>query len=691
MPNQHAFQVEWNFCSNLFEKQSESFNGAFGNFRVRVLSIYDGFTHKILENLVGCENVLPVQLSFPDGGPLVYRHRLNPVSIFYVDWAFLNLKNRKRAMTTRGFTPAIRLFETLDKVKDDHMAFIREFCLLLFKENESFTAEGRIVKTEARISELMLKKYSFRCFVQYFSLILLHKHTLTPFNPVVVEVLEDWVTNNIALLSDADRTDEHSLFALLYLCYEIHCWVFRTGIGNFSSKFLRFWTNLGVWHADSFWEKAIGLCSEFSGSRETCFFVDVLKPKPTKARLKSMLSIYKMLIFMAFCFLKLPLATVLDIFNRINDRRNHLSVNAIFDLSRALEPRMFEQARGKLVPFSERSVFFLKDSTATMFVIGKAIEFVGDVRDVFRLQYLSKDFAKHMRKKALKQLLLCDGLPQELRVRLWAEVARLSLAGLPDLRQSIPGLLDPKIAHIIKMDVKRTNFVKFNKESLERLLVEVATAFPLTTYYQGMNCIGGFLLNYTDSFATSLSVFDFLMRKRLETYFLNNFERIKKVLYICERIIQMFVPRLAERLVDLHIGIELYISQILLTVFTSSLQFIDNYNLVAKIMDVFVARGWVGFFRVLVVVLRAVERKLLEKDYDKVLEFLNKSIYEHLFQLKLDHLKAECTSVPISGKLLYQLGAEFDRTRLVVENYWANYYEAKRRPKEEGSAENGAK
>jgi len=448
--------------------------------------------------------------------------------------------------------------------------------------------------------------------------------------------------------------------------------------------FLKFLTNLGDWHADSFWEKAINLCCEFSGSREFCFYVNVLKPKKTtKARIKSMISIYKMLIFMAFCFLKLPLATVLDIFNRINDKRNHLSVNSLFDLSRALEPRMFEQATSKIVPFSERSVFLLKDSTATMFVVSKAIEYLGNVRDVFQLVYLSKDFAKHMKKKALKQVLLTERLTQELRVNLWTEVSRLSLAGLPDIMQSATVNVDPKIAHIIKMDVKRTNFVKFNKENLERLLLEIAHAFPLTTYYQGMNCIGGFLLNYTDSYSLSFQIFHFLMRKRLETYFLNNFERIKKVLYICERIIQIFVPKLGARLDELRIGIELYISQILLTIFTSSLQFIDNYNLVAKIMDVFVAKGWVGFFRVLVVVLRSVERKLIEKDFDRVLEFLNKLIYENLFQLKFEHLKADCAEVRINNKMLYVLGAEFDRTRLVVENYWANYYESKRKPREE--------
>ena len=239
--------------------------------------------------------------------------------------------------------------------------------------------------------------------------------------------------------------------------------------------------------------------------------------------------------------------------------------------------------------------------------------------------------------------------------------------------------LDDKTRHNIAMDVKRTNFAKFSKESLEKLLVDVACLFPQTTYYQGMNCIGGFLLNYLDDFETAKLVFVYLMRKRLEIYFLNNFARLKKLLYIAERFIQIHVPKLHAYLLELNIGNEFYISPIILTVFTSSLQFIENYSLVSKIIDIFIVEGWVGFFKVLVHVMKLLEKKVLEKDYDQVLEFLNKNIYEFLFLQKLENIKADVQKINIVKSDLEKLDLEYNRTRQVVEKYWSDYFERKRK------------
>ena len=70
---------------------------------------------------------------------------------------------------------------------------------------------------------------------------------------------------------------------------------------------------------------------------------------------------------------------------------------------------------------------------------------------------------------------------------------------------------------LIKLDCRRTGFCNHFQGDLEKLLHEVARKFPKTGYYQGMNCIGGFLLKYTSDYHFALKVFNFLMEKRLET------------------------------------------------------------------------------------------------------------------------------------------------------------------------------
>ena len=61
------------------------------------------------------------------------------------------------------------------------------------------------------------------------------------------------------------------------------------------------------------------------------------------------------------------------------------------------------------------------------------------------------------------------------------------------------------------------------------------------------------------------------MKERLSTYFRKNFLHLKKLLFIFERLLKIYVPRVHEHLENLNIGNEFFISPILLTIFCSSL------------------------------------------------------------------------------------------------------------------------
>lgn len=63
-----------------------------------------------------------------------------------------------------------------------------------------------------------------------------------------------------------------------------------------------------------------------------------------------------------------------------------------------------------------------------------------------------------------------------------------------------------------------------------------------------MNCIGGFLFLYIDDYEKTKVIFTYLMAKRLEIYFLNNFEMLKKLLYVAEKLIMKFVPKMHKHL-----------------------------------------------------------------------------------------------------------------------------------------------
>ena len=232
---------------------------------------------------------------------------------------------------------------------------------------------------------------------------------------------------------------------------------------------------------------------------------------------------------------------------------------------------------------------------------------------------------------------------------------------------------------LIKLDCRRTGFCNHFQGDLEKLLHEVARKFPKTGYYQGMNCIGGFLLKYTSDYQFALKVFNFLMEKRLETYFSDNFKNLKQLLFVSEKIFELYTPKFHAHFKGKNIGTEYFMSPIVLTLFTGSLQFIENFQLVATIIDIVIAEGWIGFFKVLVVIVQKVESRLIKLDYDYLLSYLTKEIYEDLISFNFGSLKREIARLTIPKGLLQGLGTQYEDTTVIIDNYWSNFYE-KRRP-----------
>jgi hypothetical protein len=232
---------------------------------------------------------------------------------------------------------------------------------------------------------------------------------------------------------------------------------------------------------------------------------------------------------------------------------------------------------------------------------------------------------------------------------------------------------------LIKLDCRRTGFCNHFQSDLELLLQAVARKFPKTGYYQGMNCIGGFLMKYTSDYDFSLKVFNYLMEKRLEIYFSDHFKNLKQLLFVSNKIFELYTPKFHAHYKSKNIGTEYFMSPIVLTLFTQSLQFIENFQLVATIIDIVIAEGWIGFFKVLVVIVKKVESKAIKMDYDELLSYLTKEIFEDLITLNFGSLKYEISKLTIPKGLLEGLGIQYEDTTVIIDNYWISFYE-KRRP-----------
>jgi hypothetical protein len=89
------------------------------------------------------------------------------------------------------------------------------------------------------------------------------------------------------------------------------------------------------------------------------------------------------------------------------------------------------------------------------------------------------------------------------------------------------------------------------------------------------------------------------------------------VLYVAEKLIHQFLPKLAKHLDKEHIHITMFATQWLLTQYTSSFKF----DVVTRVWDCFLAEGWKITYRVMLGMLSQWQSQLLKMGFEDILAF----------------------------------------------------------------------
>lgn len=90
-----------------------------------------------------------------------------------------------------------------------------------------------------------------------------------------------------------------------------------------------------------------------------------------------------------------------------------------------------------------------------------------------------------------------------------------------------------------------------------------------------------------------------------------------KALYVAEKLIQLFLPKLSKHLEREHIHITMFATQWLLTQYTSSFRF----DLVTRVWDCFLEEGWKVTYRVMLALLMQSQSALLKMGFEDILAF----------------------------------------------------------------------
>lgn len=90
-----------------------------------------------------------------------------------------------------------------------------------------------------------------------------------------------------------------------------------------------------------------------------------------------------------------------------------------------------------------------------------------------------------------------------------------------------------------------------------------------------------------------------------------------QVLYVAEKLIHQFLPRLAMHLDKETIHVTMYATQWLLTQYTSSFRF----DLVTRVWDCFLFEGWKITYRVMLSLLQQSQATLLTLSFEEILAY----------------------------------------------------------------------
>ncbi|KAL9184062.1 hypothetical protein ACHAXT_002148 [Thalassiosira profunda] len=155
--------------------------------------------------------------------------------------------------------------------------------------------------------------------------------------------------------------------------------------------------------------------------------------------------------------------------------------------------------------------------------------------------------------------------------------------------------------------------------SLRRVLRAYAMYDSEVGYCQGMNFIAATFLTFLSE-EEAFWLLVVVMNEepyKLRDLFGEDMAGTHEVLYIAEKLMAQFLPKLAGHMEAEGIHVSMFVTQWLLTVYTSTFPF----DLVARVWDCFLVEGWKVVYRVMLSLLETASRDVLDMRFESVLGY----------------------------------------------------------------------
>jgi len=157
--------------------------------------------------------------------------------------------------------------------------------------------------------------------------------------------------------------------------------------------------------------------------------------------------------------------------------------------------------------------------------------------------------------------------------------------------------------------------------ALRRLLRAYSTYDPQVGYCQGMNFIAALFLMVMDDEETAFWMFVSVMNEdvyNLRELFVRDMAGTQEVLYVAERLIEQFLPRLFDHFQLQNVQMSMILTPWLMTIYTRNFPF----ELVLRVWDSFLVEGWKVVYRTMLALLEHAQPALLQLEFEEIIMYL---------------------------------------------------------------------
>jgi hypothetical protein len=552
-----------------------------------------------------------------------------------------------------------------------------------------YSSEEKLKKIAKNLTlKMSLKVKVSKFFFAYLCNYILIRPTVTPFNSTCVSFFEDIVVDSIANISQGNYTDTEFLLFLLVICQEIYMEHFFNGKKIFSQKFLKFFRKLNFMYNKHIWTELYLVLKSQSIEKNALFFF--FNPNAynstdfyNKTVINSEESIILYLMQIAFFLLQQPHQVILNNFIFVNQETLNYPISKLMNISTFMEKNISSVYKTNRYVTSIQNK---SDEPSFILILSNAYKFLSlsDKSTLFDLILLNRSWSTHFKKLLFNKILSeKSDLSKNMRKKLYQKLMILdaenfygSIAQSMYITKENDSLQD--ISMIVKMDVERTKFFKGNAEQLRNLLSNIGEYIPSVGYYQGLNCLGAFVLDYFNDFVFSFDIISFCLHKHMKKYFFGDFRKLNKLVFIGETLIQEHFPDVYDSIEKTNIGHGYYLSSVILTIFFSILQFCRCDEFILYAFDLYASEGWVGFFKVLIYIISKTLNEIRAQESDMIIHYMKKTIYLDLMTKDLSDMKAKCHSFPITQKNLNLIEKKYSKSRYVLSDFWNSYFKSKK-------------